>query len=440
MSRGAWVVVLGLLSLVTRPVAAQGRPCELLVDSLPNSSLWQVRDAVTGTSTAWWSGGFRARCRGSDMVVTADSAEYLGGSALLVLIGRARYREGGTSLAADVLRYYETDARLEGQGNVRMVTATGSTLTAQTLIHLRALPEVRASSSFVIGAPRAILRDSASVPDSLATRLDAQRMYAVGDSLLYAGGDVVITRPDLVATADSAEAETLTERLLLLGRRPRLESRDAQPYELEARRIDVRGRSKTVERVFAQGEAVALSDSLRLASDSVLISLTDGTFDRIRAWGPGRAEATTTGRDVRADSLDLRLRGQRLEELWAIGAARVETAPDTAVTSDDPDWIAGDTVRAVFEPGADSSQQAQLRQVEARGDARSYLQVASREPGERRPAINYVLGRRIDVRFRAGEVQDVAVSEDARGIYLEPQRGEPAAPPAGNRRPPGGLP
>jgi hypothetical protein len=439
MSLRAALVALGVWVLGAMPVGAQGQRCELVVDSLPNSSLWQVRDPVSGTSTAWWSGGFRARCLGSDMVVTSDSAEYLGGSALLLLIGNARYREGRTSLAADVLRYYETDARLEGQGNVRMRTETGSTLSAQTLIHLRAIDGVRSSSSFVIGAPRAVLRDSASVPDSLATRIDAQRMYAVGDSLLYAGGDVIITRPDLVATGDSAEAETARERLHLLGRRPRMESRGEQAFELEARRIDVRGRARAVEQVFAQGEAEATSDSLRLASDSVLITLADGTFDRIRAWGPGRAEATTTGRDVTADSLDLRLRGQRLEELWAIGTARVETAADTAITTEDPDWIAGDTVRAQFEAGADSAQRAVLRTVEARGNARTFLQVASREPGERRPAINYVLGRRIDVLFRAGEVQDVAVSDDARGIYLEPQRGEPTAPPAGVRRPPGGT-
>jgi lipopolysaccharide export system protein LptA len=414
--------------LLAAPVSAQGRNCELVVDSLPNSSLWQVKDPFSGRYTTWWSGGFRARCVGTSMVISADSAEYLGAAELLILIGNARYREDGTALDANELRYFEQDARLEALGDARLRDATGSTLTARQIFYLRELPGVRGASSIVLGTPRARLRDSVRMPDSLTTVVDAHRMYTLGDSAVYAGGDVVITRPDLVARADSAEAFSARERLRLLGQRPTMEATGDQPFTLAAQRIEVSGRDRLVREVWATGSVEAQSDSLRLRGDSLLMSFEAGQVERVRTWaGPERARASTGGREITADSLDIRLPGQRIEELWAIGAARVETPADTAVVSDEPDWLAGDTVRARFQSGADSAAQPVLRDLEARGNARSYFQLASPDSSERRPSVNYVTGRRIDVEFQAGEVREVRVSADARGVLIQPAK--PTDPP-----------
>jgi hypothetical protein len=433
------VRLLAIVALCAFALEAQpGRreTCELVLDELPNASWWQVKDQYSGSSSLWISGGVRGRCLGTTMVVTADSAEYFGASQILILIGNARYREDGTTLTADVIRYYEPDARLEAQGRVRLRTESGTTLTADQIIHLRDLVGVRQSSSLVLGRPRAVLRDSASVPDSLATRVDAERMYAQGDSLLYAGGAVVITRADLITHSDSAEAISPRETLRLLGGTPTMEALGEQAFTLTGRLIDVFGATRQVERVLARGEAVAVSDSLSLSGDTILIGLAAGALERVRAWGPPRSRAVTGGRDITADSLDIKLPGQRIEELIAIGTARAETAPDSALQTDDLDWLAGDTIRAMFEPppGADSTgAQPVLRTLEARGTARSFYQLSSSDAEERRPAINYVVGTRIDVRLVNGEVQVVHVNEQARGIYLEPSKAVAAPPPSPRR-------
>ncbi len=427
------LVVLALSALGADSVRAQSRDrCVMVLDPLPRATLLQLRDSTTGgVSSMFISGGLRARCDGTTMVVTADSAAYLGNARLLILVGKATYSEDGTTLTSDVMRYFEQDARLEADGNARLRSATGTSLDALQLIHHRAIVGVREASSLALGRPHALLRDSLSVPDSLATRIDADRMYSVGDSALFAGGEVVITRPDLVARSDSAEARKLTETLVLLGGTPSMEASGERPFTLRGAFIDVVGAERRIDRVLARGEAVALSDSLTLSSDTILVDFAEGQLARVRTWGPVPSHAVTGGRDITADSIDIKLPGQRIEELWAIGRARAATPADSTIVSAEDDWLAGDTVRAVFEPppGADSlSANPVLKVLEARGRARSFYQIPSRDTAERRPAINYVLGARIDVAFSGGEVTVVYVSKDAQGVYLEPGRIEPVAP------------
>jgi lipopolysaccharide export system protein LptA len=430
-----------LVGLVASLAGAQGtRPqeCQLTFDSLPSSSLWQLRDPYTGLSTVWIGGGVRARCRGTSIVLTADSAEYSGGAKLLTLIGNARYRETGVTLTADVIRYFEYDTRMEAQGAVRLRTTT-STLTALQLIHLRDIPGVRQSSTLALGRPRAILRDSTATSDSGATTIDADRLYAWGDSLLYGGGNVIISRPDLVARADSTEANTVTEFMRLFIGDPRIESAGERPFVLRGRVLDVFATDQQVTRLLAKGAASVVSDSLTLDSDTLDIALDSTRVERVQAWGAGRAHAVAAGRDITADSIDLRLPGQRLQELMAIGRARAETPADTSIVTKEPDWIEGDTVRALFDSTVtvDSTSQPPLLSLEARGSARSFYQLAPRDQRETLPSINYVTGRRIDVAFLKGEVNLVHVTDQARGIFLEPTkrtRPPPTVPPLGTTR------
>lgn len=429
-----------LLALVSVVGAAQGtRPqqCQLAFDSLPSSSLWRLRDQYTGLSTVWIGGGVRARCVGTSIVLTADSAEYSGGAKLLTLIGRARYRETGVTLDADVIRYFEFDTRMEAQGNVRMRTST-STLTALQLIHLRDIPGVRQSSSLALGRPKVVLRDSTAKTDSGATTIDADRMYAWGDSLIYAGGDVIISRPDLEARADSTEANTITEFMRLFLGDPRIETSGERPFTLRGKVLDVFAKDQQVRRLLAKGSASVISDSLLLNSDTLDIALDSSQVERVQAWGAGRAHAKAAGRDIEADSIDLQLPGQRLQEMMAIGRARAVTPADTSIDTKESDWIEGDTVRALFDSTVkvDSASQPPLKSLEARGSARSFYQLAPRDARETLPSINYVTGRRIDVAFVNGEVNLVHVTDQARGIFLEPTK--TSAPPP-TVRPPGGT-
>jgi hypothetical protein len=169
------------------------------------------------------------------------------------------------------------------------------------------------------------------------------------------------------------------------------------------------------------------------------IGIAAGEVERVRAWGASRAHAVAAGRDIRADSIDLRIPAQRLQELMAIGRARVETPADTSITTTEADWIEGDTVRALFDSTAqvDSGAQPPLLSLESRGSARTFYQLAPSDPRETLPSINYVTGRRIDVAFLKGEVNLVHVTDQARGIFLEPNKAAAGAPPP--VPPPGGA-
>ena len=408
-----------------------------MFDSLPTSSLFSLTDPYTKLSTVWIGGGVRARCRGTSIVLTADSAEYSGGAKLLTLIGNARYRETGITLTSDVIRYFEFDTRIEAQGKVRLTTRT-STLTALQLIHLRDIPGVRQSSTLALGRPRAILRDSTATSDSGATTIDADRLYAWGDSLMYGGGQVVIERPDLKATADSTEANIIKETMRLFLGEPRIETSGERPFTLQGRVLDVFAKDQQVTRLWAKGTASVLSDSLTLTADTLDIALQSSAVQRVQAWGQGRAHAVAAGRDIIADSIDLQLPGQRLREMFAFGKARAVTPADSSITTTDSDWIEGDTVRAVFDSTAaeDSTGQPPLLALEARGNARSFYQLPARDAAEALPSINYVTGRRIDVAFRNGEVNLVHVTDQARGIFLEPTKRTPppTTPPPGSAR------
>jgi hypothetical protein len=242
-----------------------------------------------------------------------------------------------------------------------------------------------------------------------------------------------------VARADSTEANTVTEFMRLFIGDPRIESAGERPFVLRGRVLDVFATDQQVTRLLAKGAASVVSDSLTLDSDTLDIALDSTRVERVQAWGAGRAHAVAAGRDITADSIDLRLPGQRLQELMAIGRARAETPADTSIVTKEPDWIEGDTVRALFDSTVtvDSTSQPPLLSLEARGSARSFYQLAPRDQRETLPSINYVTGRRIDVAFLKGEVNLVHVTDQARGIFLEPTkrtRPPPTVPPPGTTR------
>jgi hypothetical protein len=56
----------------------------------------------------------------------------------------------------------------------------------------------------------------------------------------------------------------------------------------------------------------------------------------------------------------------------------------------------------------------------ARGNARSYYQLAPRDTTALKPAINYVRGRDLTVAFADRQVHTVTVTDSATGVYLEP--------------------
>lgn len=142
------------------------------------------------------------------------------------------------------------------------------------------------------------------------------------------------------------------------------------------------------------------------------------------AWGT-RAFAEAERQEMEADSIDMRLPNQALEEVRAFGRAITRAEVDsTKISSTDRDWIAGDTIIARFERIASSAPDTgttmRLREVQARGTARAFQQLASTDGIKERPNLSYTRGLRILVRFADGEVSAVEVEQQASGLYLEP--------------------
>jgi hypothetical protein len=161
-----------------------------------------------------------------------------------------------------------------------------------------------------------------------------------------------------------------------------------------------------------------------LRSDTVDVRIVDEQMDRVLAWGT-RAYAEAQRQQMEADSIEMRMPRQVLEEVQAFGRAITRAEVDTAkITSADPDWIAGDTVIARFETvprsPTDTTSTTRLTEVQAIGSARAFQQMASADGGKDRPNLSYNRGRLIIVRFEGGEVARVEVQERASGLYLEP--------------------
>ncbi|MHB1222546.1 MAG: hypothetical protein ACYC2G_00660 [Gemmatimonadaceae bacterium] len=433
LASGRPMIALGALLWSATVAAAQpatGRKCELEFEPLRDSTTTVLEKQASGTYNAFQAGGVRYRCKDQDMTMDADSAAYYGDLAILYLVGQVHYRDEDASLDADRLTYYRSEEWVIAEGNVFVRMENGSTMRGPSAEYFRAIPDVRPVERLItVGRPTFTLHQ----PDSAgqvrpATTVIADRVTAEGDSLVYAGGSVQVSRTDLTATSDSVMLDESREYGRLLGA-ARVVGQGERGFTLTGRTIDLFSRERELERVLALDDAQVESDDVTVTSDTLDLRITDGQLSRAFAWGPGRARAVAPGRDMTADSLDVQLVDQKLRELRAVGGARLESVADTArIRSTERDWLVGDTVIARFDTvvvaaGDDSSANPLLRQVLALGDARSFQQVPPDSGVTDRPSLHYVRGRNITVAFDSGQVQRVMVtapdSGQTVGVYLD---------------------
>jgi lipopolysaccharide export system protein LptA len=448
------------LAVVPAAASAQGRGQQCPVVFEPrtpgDSAATVLEKQFTGTYNAFQGGGVRYRCQGDDVTIEADSSAYYGDLNILYMIGNVRYRDGRATLDSDRLTYYRNEEWVIVEGNVFARMEDGSTMRGPAAEYFRAMPGIRPLQR-VAATGRPVLtlvqRDSAGAEQEPVTVV-ADRVTAEGDSLVYAGGQVNITRTDVFARADSAALDQGREYMRLM-RSPQIDGRGDRPFTMLGQVIELFSRERELERVLATQQARVISEDVTVFADSLDLRVVEGDLQQAYAWGPGRARATSPGRVIEADSLDVRLPGQRLQEVHAIGAARLESDPDsTEIVSTARDWLEGDTVVARFDtlraPG-DTSTQASIRELVSRGRARSYQQIPPDTGRTSCPAIHYVSGRMITVTFENREAQLVRVlapdSGVASGAYLEAPAsgcgasagGTPSAPapvPAGSPPPP----
>lgn len=414
-----------LVSEVAKP-ASPARVSERCLLDMLNTDLTRsqaIRDPLTGRYTTYLGGGVVAVCPRQSIRITADSAESYEQAGVYYLIGTVRYREPKVSLDSDRLTYFRTDERVLVEGNVVAVTDDSSSMTGPRVEYFRAVRGVRQTSRMV-ATSRPTLRTFET--DSLGRRqpdpvvLVADQIIGEGDTLFTATGRVELTRVDLLAKGDSGQLNKMRQTSRLM-RNPVVESRGRDPFTLVGRVIDVFGRSRQVERVLALDSAVATSEDLTLRSDTLDLRISSNLLERAFAWGT-RARAVTRDRNIEADSLDVRMPGQEIRQLHAIGDAYAETVPDTArIASSERDWLRGDTIIAWFDSttARDSTESPTLRMLLSSGDASSFYQVPDNQGRKDKPGLNYVKGRQIRVNFDDREVQTVTVIDQARGIFLE---------------------
>lgn len=428
-----------VLSLAALPAFAQPTRGGRCVIEFPPESNVNTRASLSRTPSGGYNqylgGGMVAVCRAQGMILRADSAEYYADRGLIYLIGNVHYTEPRTSVDSDRMTYWQNEERLVAEGNVVATMPSGTRMRGPRAEYFRPAPAIRPRSRMVAtGRPTVTLvqADSAGRSGEPVT-IVANQVVTEADSLVYATGRVEITRPDLLATSDSAFLDSGREFARLI-RAPSITGRGERPFTLRGRVIDIFSRNRTLERVVAAGNGRAESEDIDLVADTIDLRLAANRLQRAYAWGRSRARATSPTQDIVADSIDVAMPGQTVREVHAVGQAFAEAMPDsTRILSTERDWLRGDTIVARFDsvPASDTASRPRIRELLASGNASSLYQIATSEGRENAPAMNYVRGRTIEVDFENQAVHTVTVTEQAVGLYLAPVPSPGgAAPPA----------
>ena len=441
-----FVSLAALLSLA-RSLAAQApaQQCLLQYETSTGNTRTNAVRTASGQYNFFQGGGVTYHCEGQNNTLVADSAEYYGDQKVLYLIGDVHYTEPRAKVDAERMTYYQIEDRIRAEGSVNVRTQTGTTIRGPVMDYYRATTTRPLARTIATGRPRmAIAQKPTGSQPPEPVDVIANTLVSDGDNLVYASGNVEVTRPDLIAKSDSAFMDGQREFARLM-RTPSVESKKGTPFTLTGGVIDLYSRNRNLERVVATPAGHVLSQDLELAADSVDLRVRDNQLQRVIAWGrKSRATALSPERRVLADSIDAVMPGQRLREVRAVGDAYANSVPDsTRILSTERDWMRGDTIVAEFDsiaPG-DTTSKPQAKRIVANGKASSYYQLAGDGPGRTIPKINYVRGRVITVSFANRTVEKVDVIDQASGVYLEPsstdaQGTQTATPPTTRRRNP----
>ena len=379
---------------------------------------------ATGKRITYLGRGIVAHCIGQGNTLTADSAEQYESEGRLYLVGNVHYTEPRATVTSRTMTYYQGDDHLHAEGDVVAVQSNGSTLRGPTADYYRSTPQRPLTRMFAPGRPTVTLvqKDTSGrgrPPDT--AHVVANTITMEGDTLVYASGRVEITRPDLLATGDSAFMDSGRDFARLM-RQPSVQGKGTRAFTLTGGVIDVYSRNRQVERVVATPKGHALSKDLELVADSIDLRIQGNQLQRAFAWGVGRAHSISPDREIIADSIDAIMPGQRIREVRALRNAYAESNPDSGVVSTQRDWMSGDTLVAHFDSlvAADTASKPRIREIVAEGNARSFYQMKNSKGPQTEPTVNYVRGRIIDIIFENAKVATVTVTDKATGVLIEP--------------------
>jgi lipopolysaccharide export system protein LptA len=387
----------------------------------------------SGQYNAFLGGSVVMRCPAKEVTLRSDSLESYADEGRVFVIGRVHYNEPRLDLDSDFLTYFQKDERIVAQGNVVARLPNGSTMRGPMAEYQRVIPGVRPVPRLLAtGRPTITIVQKDSLGKSAdTTTVLANNVTMVGDSLVYAGGSVLVTQREVTARGDSMALDSERE-ITVLMRGPAIEGRRDRPFTLSGDRIELMGHNRKLQRVVSKGRAKAVSEDMTLASDTIELRIADDLLQRTIAWGPPplRARATSPTQQIVSDSIDAIMPAQKIREMHAVRTAVAEGKPDTIrFKADTVDWMRGDTIVARFDTviARDTTRGAKLRELLAVGNARSYYHLPPSDSTIRKPAINYVTGREILVDFQNQRVAKVTVIDQAAGVYLEPKAEVPKA-------------
>lgn len=420
-------------------------------------------------------------CEGG-IQIWADSAEAFTASNLAHLIGSVRYEDPTRTLVSDEARYFSQVGRLQAEGDLRVEDRDqGSTIENGALVYLRRT-EFRPTESMTVtalpGDPRP--RATVSVPPDSGTASDDDKVYVVvGDRIVSTGedrlsstGSVELTFDSVLAFADTLEYDESTDRLDLRGN-ARV---DAPEYDLTARWIELTTPAPGDREIRATEDGVLSGEDFTLTAERILLFARDDRMERLVALPPSvdsaalaapgpdagapgavlpvagtRPRALAENFEITADSLEILAPDESLERVFAAGRARsVSTDRDSLTVASLPevartDWLEGDTIVVTFLPAApeappvdsaaaepavlptedaEEATQTRIDRIVAMVSARSLYRLPPSDPasvpGEDPPAVHYVVGDRITIVMREGEVDRLEVEGQTAGVHLEP--------------------
>jgi lipopolysaccharide export system protein LptA len=470
-------LALCVLAVVARPVAVRAQGC-----GLGEGSSEFRQETVPGQGTIRYFRTPHFVCDDS-VQIWADSAVAYEAQEMSVLIGKVRYVDRTRTLTSDQARYFSSVGRLQAQGHVHVVNSEdGSSIDHGDLVYLRQTDR-RPVEEITVTTGRDGIRPQAEIPppepDSATATGGPPKPYTVvGDRIVLKGsnyfssvGSVQIQRDSLVAFADSAEYQEDAGGLVMVGS-ARVESGS---YDLVGRTVTLGSPDESgTSEVEALHDAVLTGKDLRLVSPAIRLYVNDGEVDRLVAVpihpdsarrGPPpdsadavRPVANSEDFDLTADSIDVAAPDAVVESILAAGKARsVSHGRDSLNVPSLPpiarsDWLEGDTVIVWLQSvpadstpaaGAGSGAQYQVDSIVAHGNARSLYRLLPEDSTARAgvdpPAVHYVMGDEITIHMSEGEVQEMAVVGQTRGLHLEPVQPATAAQPADSTGAPAGA-
>lgn len=408
--------------------APKAKPCVMDFNDSPPETRMSLQRLPDSTTLTFVGGGFVAHCQGETSRIRSDSAEHFEASGILNLFGNVTYEDPGKMmLEAQHATYFTREERLIADGNVVATQlSSGSTFRGSSIEYLRPMPGTRPYSKLI--APnrptlQMIEKDSLGNPTP-PVNVTANTIIDDADSLLFAWGDVEITRTTLVGQSDSASFDKVSERARLIRSARVVNKDDKQPFRMSGDTIDMFSKERKLERVVALHNGNATSNDVVMQAERIDLRFVKQELEMAYAFGPGRAKATTSTQLLVADSIAVRMPEQRVRTVMAFGSAVATGMPDTTkIKSEDRDVLRGDTVKAWFDSSAvpaDSAKRSKLTEIHALGSASSIFQIANKAGPSAPASLSYVRGKAIHILFDSGQVRDVLVDSAASGLYLEP--------------------